>query len=244
MRSISEPARGRCSRLLAAVGLIAFVSLFGASGVFAQVEFIEWSSVDAGSGGGITASPTYSINAGTVTSGVTVFSDPLFIAEYSNMVPFISYASSSLPADIGSTIGFSAPLPLGSVLLVFDVDVNQETFILESEGVALKLLDQIESTLGAESVFPTYDTISGELVAPGVSNLSEMSIFDLAGANSIDVAFLNGQSGSGGGIAIAVPEPRVPIQLCFGSAGLLLAFRNRAAQRKSARANSAPPVLI
>ncbi|MFK7894739.1 MAG: hypothetical protein AB8G23_02825 [Myxococcota bacterium] len=233
--SISGRVRRRCSLLLTTFGMIACASLFGASSAFAQVEFVEWPTVNAGSGGGITASAMYTINAGTVSSTLFTPDAPLFVADYASTIPILSYASSALPADIDSIIEFSPPLPLGSVLLVLDVDVSQETFILESEGAALELLEQVESTLGAQSVFPSYDEVSGELIAPGVNNLVEVSVFDLEGVSSIDVAFLNGQSGSGGAIAIAVPEAGFPLQLSFGLMGALAARRQRASNSVASR---------
>ena len=57
------------------------------------------------------------------------------------------------------------------------------------------------------STFPTYNAVLGELVAFGLENSNDASIFDLSGASSVQVDFTGGGLGSRIFVAVALPIP-------------------------------------
>ncbi len=146
-------------------------------------------------------------------------------------------------ASISSTLSFSESLPSGAKLLAIDLDFEAETFTLSSGGTPLVLLEQRETTDGASSDFPSYDSGTGTLSHSGGStNEFEASVFDVSGLSAIDVDFVNGL-GSAGLIAIALPIPEpapVPavgsvgglmLTLCLVGVALMVTARSRSPER-------------
>lgn len=178
--------------------------------------FITWNQPSGGSGGGISVTATHTINQGTTNGYWKIATDPDFVSNFSSLYPTLSYETlSSPPADISSLFSFSSPLPIGSKLLVLDVDHNEE-LKLTSEGTPLKLINQIPDRDDIpSSPFPLYDSSTGILI-PGVVNSSnDVSIFDISNLSTIDVLFTGGTAGEvdyvGGlgsfaQIAIALPN--------------------------------------
>lgn len=213
--------------------LFIFFTVLATSRVFAASIFMEWSSINEGSGGGITATVSSTVNSGTFFYGDVTASDPNFVTQFAASFPALHYkATFSAPADISSDFIFSTPLPSGSKLLVRDVDFEDETLTLTSNGSPLTLLAQIESIAGAISTFPIYNSLTGVLItagtAPGGMNDGEVSIFDLSGLSSLQVSFENGLLNSGSNIAIAMPVPLPGSHLLLISAlGLLTYFLKR-----------------
>ena len=188
---------------------VGLVCLLLAPSAFGAMVLIDWTSINGGSGGGVTATVVSTVNAGTFDTGDIGGSEPAFVAEYSSTLSTLFYRSiiGGGAGDILSTITFSSALPAGSQLLVIDADVRDETATLASGGNPLTLLAQVESNAGVTSTFPTYNAVLGELVAFGLENSNDASIFDLSGASSVQVDFTGGGLGSRIFVAVALPIP-------------------------------------
>ena len=173
-------------------------------------EFIEWSSITAGTGGGINATVAATITQGSMDFTTSTATDPSFVEEFADSFSVLLYiAQPTGPGNITSTISFSGPLPQGSRLIVVDVDFLQEGVTLIGGGAPLALLSQVETQAGETSTFPFYDPVLGTLITPhttsGQTNEGDASIFDVSGLGAIDIAYFGGGSSSGVGITIALP---------------------------------------
>jgi len=207
---------------------VSFVAAFFLSAISLTTQvtatslFIEWTSAAAGSGGGIDATVDATITRGEIVTIVHPANDPNYVADFDADHSALAYGTGpSGPADIESTITFSAPLPVGSRLIALDLDQNVETFTLLSGGVPLTLLAQVESRAGESSIFPSWNTLTGDLVAQTTApalNDNEASIFEASGLTAITVNFRNGGPASGSGLAIAlpIPEPATGLLLALG----------------------------
>ena len=191
-----------------------------ASPAMAETDFITWTSPSEGSGGGISATVTSTVTAGVLSAQTFNASDGTFISDFAASYSALHYASAaSGPANISSTISFSQALPIGAKLIAVDVDYMGESLSLSSSGSPLSLLEQRETTNGANSVFPTYNAGTGVLSeAAPIQNANEASVFDVSGLSVIDVHRAGGNTNSGIGVAIALPiapvgvEPHIPAQ--------------------------------
>jgi phosphotransferase system glucose/maltose/N-acetylglucosamine-specific IIC component len=198
--------------------------------------FVEWTSASEGSGGGIDATVNATVNAWVIFPGVHPANDPVYVADFAAGHSALGYQTpSGGPADILSTLSFSSALPAGSRLIILDVDHAQETVTLTGSGAPLSLLTQLESIAGASSIFPSWDPVTGELVAtttPGQVNSAEASVFDVAGLTSFQVDFRNGNNSSTVVVAVALPIPE-PSTLTLTLLGtLFLAMRARRPTRR------------
>ncbi len=221
---------------------------FAASPPAAETDFIVWTSGSAGSGGGISATVTSTVTQGSLTASSLNASDASFVADFAASYSVLRYRAEVVPASISSTLAFSQPLPGGAKLLAIDLDFEGEAFTLSSGGAPLALLEQRETTDGASSDFPTYDSGTGTLShSAGSTNVFEASVFDVSGLSTIDVDFVNGL-GSAGLIAIALPVPTpVPalgpvggltLTLCLIGVALIVTARRRSPERFCVRSGT------
>ncbi len=193
--------------------LVAAVFALGGTRANAAPIYIDWASTSTGTGGGITANVSSTITSGAFVVGSShIPSDAGFIAEYGLLIPTLRYGSgpTTTPGIINSTIQFTAALPTGSELLIFDVDFLQETMVLLASSGVPALLAQRETVSSATSVLPSYNTGTGSLAALGTTITSpqndfEVSIFDVSGVTSLQLDYSNGGFNSGIFAAIALP---------------------------------------
>ena len=209
--------------------------------------FVDWTSATGGSGGGIDATVAATINAGTMLTSSISATNPVYVDEFAASHSLLLYRTPTGPADIISTISFSTVLPAGSRLIIIDVDHAQETATLLTSGTPLTLLAQLESMAGANSIFPSWNPLTGELVATTLSgqlNNGEASIFDLGGLTSIQVDVRGGNNSSTVALAIAlpIPEPGTLTLTLVGITGLAIRARRRQTRRCSRRGTARPSV--
>lgn len=215
----SRPGAIRTTSRLADAGfiLLALGVMLAALPATAATDFIVWSSPNAGSGGGVTATVASNVVAGSFQSTVVGATEATFVADYGPSLSVLFYRSTAAgPASITSTLSFSPPLPTGARLLAIDLDAGAETFTLTSGGAPLAFVESRETTAGALSAFPSYDAGSGVLSTTAASpNDSEATVFDVSGLSTLDVDFSGGSLGSGSFIAIALPV-QVPMLAPLG----------------------------
>ncbi|SLM30994.1 exported hypothetical protein [Desulfamplus magnetovallimortis] len=197
-------------------------SLFISTQVIAAGSFMEWSSAQSGSGEGITATVYSKITKGKLAFTTITVDNYDYIESFDSTFSNLHYScsDSNSSADIFSVINFSSPLPEGSKIIAIDVDYYQETLSFTSGGFPLNLVDQIETSAGAVSVFPTYDSLSGQLQAtPDIENdnQKEASIFDASGLTSVQITF---ERGKGSGILIAIWIDSSAVQQTFTQADI------------------------
>ncbi|MCA8967021.1 MAG: PEP-CTERM sorting domain-containing protein [Planctomycetes bacterium] len=228
-------ATRRFERRWLAAGALALALGAGAA---PATSIFTWTSATAGSGGGIDATVTSTVNAGVLTTQTFSPTDPGFLGAFGDPISALHYRSpvSDDPADILSTITFSAALPTGAVLLIGDLDVWFENVTVAADGAPPVLLSQVESTAGATSAFPSYDSLLGILAStagPTGLNDREVSIFDISGISSLQIDFAGGALDSGVFAAIALPDPGATVP--EPGTLLLLAFGTGAAAAMSRR---------
>jgi hypothetical protein len=143
-----------------------------------------------------------------------------FVAQYGSLVEAIKFdsgvAGSSASAE--AHVQLNSPLPAGSRLLAFDLDVilRNERFQISRDVGSLVLVDQLESQAGGNSHFPTWSSSTGVLAAQGTSgaNDEEVTVFDVSGVQSLTIVYSLRARTTGGvagaSFAIGVPVPEAP----------------------------------
>lgn len=150
---------------------------------------------------------------------------PTFVASYGSPVPTLKMDNGAAgSAGLGNTeVVFSSPLPAGSRLFIFDVDVQQrgERMLITTRST-LSLIEQLETQAGATSVFPAWSQRSATLSAIATTpNNEEATVFDASGFVSLNIGFRrnaggDGFNGASFAFAIPVPEPASSALLIFG----------------------------
>jgi flagellin len=167
--------------------------------------FIAWASASSGSGGGITVTVSNVINDGIMNPLTMTATDPDFISNFFSSFPGMRYRTTNTgPADISSSLVFSAPLPIGSKLFAVDVDQGH-TLTLKSNGTPLTLINQAQTAANTSSSFPSYNAATGALSDTGTTNL-EATIFDVSNLSSIDLTCSGGSNGKDVFFAISLPN--------------------------------------
>jgi len=167
--------------------------------------FIAWASASSGSGGGITVTVSNVINGVIMDPLATTATDPDFISKFFSSYPAMRYhTTNTVPADISSSLVFSAPLPIGSKLFAVDVDQGH-ILTLKSNGTPLTLINQFQTLANTSSPFPSYNAATGALSYPGSTD-REATIFDVSNLSSIDLTCSGGSDGKDAFFAISLPN--------------------------------------
>lgn len=152
---------------------------------------------------GIDATLNYTPSGGSAKDFSTTADDATFLTSFPS--PMIGY---ELLPDVNSSVTFTQALPLGSRLLVLDVDMSPQTVTLTVDGAALTaFLSQLDTQdpPATTTNLPAYDNVTGVLSASDpAGNDFEATVFDLTGATSLSANLVGGDGAS---ILIYVPDP-------------------------------------
>jgi Tol biopolymer transport system component len=160
--------------------------------------------------------------------------NPTFVAAYGASVPALKFDSgaSGSAGNTNAYVSFSSPLPAGSRLLIFDVDIegrNERIFLSSREQHSL--LEQLETRPGANSSFPQWTPSTGRLLATSSRpNDEEASVFDVGGVSAMTISYRRDSGGggpTGASFAFAIPVPEPASLTLVAAASLAAALISR-----------------
>ncbi|MEZ6100320.1 MAG: hypothetical protein R3E01_15230 [Pirellulaceae bacterium] len=157
--------------------------------------------------------------------------NPAFAALYGAAGSYISFARPE-PVGAGGTtfanLVFPNPLPLGSTLIVLDIDARQEHMQLLSDKAPLGPPTTIESKDGQNSVLALWDDAADEqrlIATASGDNKEEAYVWDVSGITRLHVEYET-DAGAGHVGLIVTPEPTT---LTLGWIAFLAGLRLRRA---------------